>query len=740
MGFSYPKCKSKSSVALAAYAQLAIFSIASPVWAQTTANSAVADVTLKPVVINARNASPAADITGFGDMPLKDVPISATVVGREQLQSSGARRLADLTQFDASVSDAYNSPGYWDFINVRGFTLDNRYNFRREGLPISAETSIPLDNKERVEILKGTSGIQAGTSAPGGLVNYVVKRPTQQNLREIRLEAGAKGSVLAGADLGGRFGDDQAFGYRFNAVQEQLRPLTRNLNGSRSLVSLATDWRISRDSVFEAEVEWSHKSQPSQSGFSLLGKVLPAPVDPRLNLNNQPWSQPSDFDALTGTLRFEQAINKDWRWSGQMGSQRLKTNDRLAYAFGCSAENNFDRYCSDGTYDLYDFRSENERRDLQAASLNLKGKLTTGSVGHDLSFGLMNSTVRTRYQKEAYNFVGIGNVAGTAIVSADPSLTTQNTNRDEKSLEFSVQDAIRWNDRFTTWLGLRSTQLQRDSIRTNGSRPSSFSQSLTTPWLAASYLLGSGQTAYASYGEGVEAQVVPNKTAQYTNPGQALPALKSRQVEIGIKGGQKTGPQDAQQDLSWQVLSWQLAAFRIMRPMTNLDDCNNLGITPCLGQNDGQAVHTGLEASAQWAQGPWKLASGLTLINAVRQGSVLNPAANGQHPTNVPNWVLRAQAAWRVTGVPRLELQGNLSHEGVRSVLADGSITLPGWTRFDATLRYDIHLGSAPTTWTLGVENLFDKRYWKESPTQYGHVYLFPGAARTLRVAMQTSF
>ena len=58
----------------------------------------------------------------------------------------------------------------------------------------------------------------------------------------------------------------------------------------------------------------------------------------------------------------------------------------------------------------------------------------------------------------------------------------------------------------------------------------------------------------------------------------------------------------------------------------------------------------------------------------------------------------------------------------------------------DASLRYDTKLGSVPTTWTLGAENLFDKRYWKESPYQYGHVYLFPGAARTWRLAMQASF
>ena len=161
--------------------------------------------TLSPVTVTGRVDPPRATVSGF-DAPLKEVPVSATLIDSEQIDRSGARRLADLTKFDASVTDAYNAPGYWDFVSIRGFTLDNRFNFRREGLPISAETTIPLDNKERVEILKGTSGIQAGTSAPGGLVNYVVKRPTDQDLREVKLELGSRANVLAAVDLGGRFG------------------------------------------------------------------------------------------------------------------------------------------------------------------------------------------------------------------------------------------------------------------------------------------------------------------------------------------------------------------------------------------------------------------------------------------------------------------------------------------------------------------------------------------------------
>src|SRR5512133_1107131 len=192
--------------------------------------------TLSPVTVTGRADPPRATVSGF-DAPLKEVPVSATLIGSEQVDSSGARRLADLTKFDASVTDAYNAPGYWDFVSIRGFTLDNRFNFRREGLPISAETTIPLDNKERIEILKGTSGIQAGTSAPGGLVNYVVKRPTDQDLREVKLEVGSRANVLAAVDLGGRFGADRAFGYRLNVAQERLRPLVHDLDGDRSLVA-----------------------------------------------------------------------------------------------------------------------------------------------------------------------------------------------------------------------------------------------------------------------------------------------------------------------------------------------------------------------------------------------------------------------------------------------------------------------------------------------------------------------
>ena len=123
---------------------------------------------LEPVVVKASSTA-ASEMLSIGDAPLSATPLSATVISSQQIQAAGAKRLADLNKLDASVSDAYNSVGYWDYATVRGFVIDNKYNYRREGLPISAETAIGLDNKAAVEVLKGTSGMQAGTSAPGGM-------------------------------------------------------------------------------------------------------------------------------------------------------------------------------------------------------------------------------------------------------------------------------------------------------------------------------------------------------------------------------------------------------------------------------------------------------------------------------------------------------------------------------------------------------------------------------------------
>lgn len=663
-------------------------------------------------------------VAGFaGNRPIEELPLSASVIDREQIEASGARRLADLIKLDASLTDAYNSPGYWDFLAVRGFVLDQRFNYRREGLPISAETVIPLDNKQRVEVLKGTSGIQAGTSAPGGLVNYVVKRPTAEPLRSATLSVGERGSVGAALDLSDRVAGRSELGWRLNVAHENRDPVIERYGHlRRSVVALAGEWRPADGAtVIDAEVEWSHQTGASLPGFSLLGDALPAVRRP-VNLNDQPWSSPNEFGALTGTLRLDQRLSGAWRWVTQAGAQRLRTDDRLAYAFGCydaAADVYYaDRYCPNGDFDLYDFRSEGERRRTSAGQSYLQGRVQTGALSHDMRAGVLASRLRYDLQTNVFQFVGTGNIDGRALPGVDPLPNDEATERTERSLEWFANDAIDFGTGWTGWLGLRHTRLHRASIRTDGSRATGYAQHITTPWAALAYAWSPGQQVYASWGRGAESAVVPGRPDRYANAGEALPVLKSRQWEIGVKGTLGRG-------------HWSLDGFDIVRPA--ITDTGSAYFV------DGDARHRGVEASAAQDWGAWTLQGSAMWLDAEVRGAA-DPALDGQRPINVPERTLKLQGRYRVAMVPGLELGADVAHEGPRSVLADGSVTLPSWTRTDLGLRYVQAAAGGTLTWRFGIDNVFDRRAWKEAPFQFGHVYLYPLEARAARLSLTAAY
>jgi len=228
------------------------------------------------VVITAnRVAAERASVAGFSDQPLLQTPASVSVLTREQMQDLNIRSATDAAKFDASIGDAYNAVGYAEQFSIRGFKLNNANSYRKDGHPISGDTQIPLENKESIEVLRGLAGLQAGVAAPGGVVNYVTKRPTENNLRSVLFEVSERGSVLGTVDLGGRF-EDRRFGYRFNAAGERMRSIIKGADGHRSFVSGAFDFRISPQALLQIDADYQKKSQKSAPGFQLIGGTKPA--------------------------------------------------------------------------------------------------------------------------------------------------------------------------------------------------------------------------------------------------------------------------------------------------------------------------------------------------------------------------------------------------------------------------------------------------------------------------------
>jgi iron complex outermembrane receptor protein len=145
---------------------------------------------------------------------------------------------------------------------------------------------------------------------------------------------------------------------------------------------------------------------------------------------------------------------------------------------------------------------------------------------------------------------------------------------------------------------------------------------------------------------------------------------------------------------------------------------------------DGEARHRGLELETAAKLADWEFDASVMLLQATRVDSDLNPALNGKKPLNVPENTLRLGAGYYFKSTPGLSVNARIIHEGERAVVGDNSIMLPSWTRLDAGLSYASKWGTVPTTVRLFAENIANSRYWRESPTQYGHIYLYPGESR----------
>ncbi|MCF8168372.1 MAG: TonB-dependent receptor, partial [Rhodoferax sp.] len=477
-----------------------------------------------------------AEVGGFG-LSLGSTPQGISVLGADLLAATGTASLSQALKLDASLADSYNTTGYVESLSVRGFLLDQGNNFLRNGLPSSNFAPLALENKERIEVLKGVSGLQAGVSAPGGLLNFVSKQPLQEPSTQVVAGADGHGGSKVHLDTNARWGP---LGVRVNLATESLRTHFDQAAGQRTFASVALATALTPDTSVSAELEVHRKRQPSVPGLGLrdtngdgLGDSFPLRIDPRLNLNNQAWSSPFESTTAAAQLAVKHRLNANWQAQFAVGVQRIHINDRLAFPDGCSSAANYvyPGLCANGDVDIYDYRSEGEERSVDSWSVRLNGKLSALGTTHQLLWGLGGHRSRLDLQPlQAYNYVGTTNIDLPIALPADPTPTELNTPTRENVLHSTVSLVTDLGPQLKSFAGLRVSQVARNSARSDGSRAVALDQSVSTPWVGLAWTVRPSTLVYASWGQGAELEVVPNRSNRFVNYGQVLPALKSEQT------------------------------------------------------------------------------------------------------------------------------------------------------------------------------------------------------------------
>ncbi len=608
----------------------------------------------------------------------------------------------------------------------------------------------------------------AGSSAPGGLVNYVLKKPTHDTLVQLDTLVSERGSVLVHGDFGGQLDTGTPIGYRINVAAEERRPEIDSAWSKRTFLSGFFDWHAGPDTLLQVEFEHQRVRETSVPAFALLdghnsgvADTLPPPIDPRLNLNAQPWTQPFESSSTDASVRLQQRLDAHWELLAALATQRSTTNDRIAFPDGCSsldaAHNSlpggpgnyylYNGMCSNYNVDIYQYISNDEVRNTNSADAHLHGQATLLGAAHEVTLGLKSTRYSERYPPaQAYNYVGTINALAPTPLPANAAALNANAPLDTDLQELYAFDVAHFATRWSTWVGMRFTRITQDSSLTDGSEATSLQQHLLTPWAGVGYVPWDGGFAYASAGSGVEVGNVPNHTAYvftgqalaFANAGQVLPAQRSRQVELGFK-------QRAGQDLSLDA-----ALFRITRPFADNVPVSSGCPAPqtqyydlCALQVAGARVerHQGVELSALWqALAQLQLRASAMALDA-RTITAVDPAWVDKRATNVAPLSASLQAGWTPPALPGFAWTNILTYAGHKPVLPDGSLDLPSYWQWDTAMHYSRVIDGLHWTWRAGADNLTGRQYWREAPmAPWGSFYLFPAAARTLRVGASLSW
>jgi iron complex outermembrane receptor protein len=667
-------------------------------------------------------ASDRATVAGFSDMPLMQTPASVTAIGRTQMQDLAIRNTSDALKYDASVGDSYNAVGYAEQFSIRGFKLDNAASYRKDGIAISGDTQIPLENKERIEILKGLAGLTAGVATPGGIVNYATKRPTSTDLRSATVEARERGTLYGAVDLGGHFADKR-FGYRFNAAGEKLRSYVRGADGKRTFVSGALDWQLTPQALVQLDMDYQHKEQITAPGYQLIrGVALPTGVSPKMLLNDQPWTKPVDTTSSNIGLRFEYTFNNDWKATLSANKHTFKRDDFTAFPYGCSNEGDgfYPGYCSNGDYDVYDYQSTGERKNPFGAQAMLQGQFVTGSLKHALTVGASNFDRSDYFGEYVYDYAGSSNIYKNVIVPpAPPSRTTGPIleQRKDKERAFFAQDIITLSPQAQLHAGARYVQIKRTNLFKTED------WNFLLPSVALTYQVKRDWMVYGSVSHGLQhGTEAPFETSNYPD---VLAPSRSKQVEFGVKGAVNDS------------MTVTAALFQITTGLEYTD--YKLDIPKGRYVLNGDQTHRGLELGLLGNVGKnLDYSISLTALD-MKQSGTGDITLDGKRPPNVAPLKTSTVIEYALPNVAGLKFNALWQYAGKKAFDNPNTIFVPGYHLFGLGAAYGTRIGGVATVIRANVDNVADKFYWRDvSPLLGG--YLLPGAPRTVKVSAQFDF
>jgi iron complex outermembrane recepter protein len=642
------------------------------------------------------------------DTPLRDVPQSIQVIPRKVIDDQKVTDITDAARNVSGVTPIPDRSYGGDFYRIRGF-FDNRNlrnGFRTGTSGGNSGTFTSPNNIEQVEVLKGPASVLYGQFEPGGVVNYVTKKPLDRPFHQANFTIGNYDFYEPSLDLSGFLTEDKSIAYRFNALYQNTGSFVDFASGESLSIAPVIVHKVSETTTLTYEYEYSEYDRTFDNGLPANSVIFDLPISRNLGEEGDRVNSRTNAFNFTFDHRFSDSLSLR---SG-FGVYSVRGSIDGFYFFGFDPETN---------EILGTFRDTTDFRDDVVWQTDLIAKFKTGSVEHQLLAGieLFNGVTGTQ---GIDSFDASLNIFNPDFSSADRSAGSElDLEESSDTVGLYLQDQITLLPNFKLLVGGRYdfANSKNDLFEVFEGEETSISDEFDneafSPRVGLVYQPFKPLSLYASYSR----SFVPNNSR--TASGEIIDPTRGTQYEVGIKG-------------ELGKLSATLAAYEITKTNILRTDPEEPDFSIPIGEVRSRGIE--LDVGGEILPG-WNMIAS-TFINdaVVTEGDEFNPEGdtlNGAPTQGASLWTSYELQQGNLKG---LGFGAGLFYVSDVEAQLPNEFVVPSYVRADASLFYN------RDKWKVGLnfKNLFDNKYYEASRSSGGSVY--PGAPFTVLGTVSVEF
>ncbi|MDR6213733.1 TonB-dependent siderophore receptor [Paracidovorax wautersii] len=339
-------------------------------------------------------AGPSAAATGL-PLTLRETPQSVSVMSRQRMDDFQLQTLSDVLDQTPGVTVSRQSD--MTTFNVRGSTVNLKVDGNRllaSGWGWNSHILYALDDMaeiDRVEVLKGSSGLMSGDGNYGGTVNLIRKRPTRDFQAHASAGVGSWSSYRADADISGPLNEAGTLRGRLVAAHKDADAFRDRQHHRNTTLYGTLEADITPDTVVGAGITYKERSLRGATGTTPIqafsGDGVAVPRMPRSFNVGASWAG-YEQESLGLFARLEHRFAGGWKAKLQVARDSVDTPDmRIGYL----------RYALPGQIQYNRYAGIDDRND--SISLDVQGPFQLFGRTHDLLIGAGSTRARTTLQR-----------------------------------------------------------------------------------------------------------------------------------------------------------------------------------------------------------------------------------------------------------------------------------------------------------------------------------------------------